>query len=342
VTAPTPLADPEQSTTPTPQTEPVRGRASSAAWLFAALAAAAAQMLVFQFVRRIVWFGDVIAIGVPVLTAAAVLVALVLAAFRRWGALLVAATMVVAGVGVSVGPRLPQSSGEPVDPIELMSINLRYDNPVRGQALAAVAARKPEVVVVSELTRMTDSALARRYEHQAHAWGEANGMGIFSSVPFERVDVEREFPELGRTLREQLVIVRFEQPEPFLLVATHPPRPVFDYKGNVGTSSFEDHRQAIEQLDDLADSAGIPVVIAGDLNLSDRARGYEILADGRRDVARAGTWAQATYDWEMWGLLQLRIDYVFIPDAWCADDSELVSIPGSDHKAVTAHVGPCV
>jgi endonuclease/exonuclease/phosphatase (EEP) superfamily protein YafD len=39
--------------------------------------------------------------------------------------------------------------------------------------------------------------------------------------------------------------------------------------------------------------------------------------------------------------LLLRIDHVFVPGDWCADDGGRFPLTGSDHRGVKVTVGPC-
>ena len=84
-----------------------------------------------------------------------------------------------------------------------------------------------------------------------------------------------------------------------------------------------------------------PVVIAGDLNLSDRAHGYRLLCEGRRDAVR-GSFARSTFvgDGLMWRLLKLRIDHIFIPADWSHGGGSSFKLIGSDHHGVRADIGP--
>ena len=68
----------------------------------------------------------------------------------------------------------------------------------------------------------------------------------------------------------------------------------------------------LELLDRVLDKG---VVVAGDLNLSDRAGGYRILTGVYRDAMRAGVWATDTYRLHVWRALLLRIDHVFVTES---------------------------
>ncbi|MEP7059660.1 MAG: endonuclease/exonuclease/phosphatase family protein, partial [Actinomycetota bacterium] len=72
-----------------------------------------------------------------------------------------------------------------------------------------------------------------------------------------------------------------------------------------------------------------PVVIAGDLNLSDRTHGYRILLSDFRDAMRAGAWAGDTFEQGIWRYALLRIDHLFVSRSWCAKDPSRFTVTGS-------------
>jgi endonuclease/exonuclease/phosphatase (EEP) superfamily protein YafD len=81
------------------------------------------------------------------------------------------------------------------------------------------------------------------------------------------------------------------------------------------------------------------VVVAGDLNSTDRARDYRLLDAGLVDAMRDG-WAGPT-SVTQWRAFLLRIDHLFVGRGWCGDGAHRVELPGSDHDAIVATVGPC-
>jgi endonuclease/exonuclease/phosphatase family metal-dependent hydrolase len=133
----------------------------------------------------------------------------------------------------------------------------------------------------------------------------------------------------GRVLR---AIVRAPS-GPFVVYAVHALNPAYE-------STFAEQLDFIDRLRRAALAETMPVVIAGDFNMSDRQLGYRNMVASFRDASRAG-WAADTYDHGVWRALLLRIDYLFVDPSWCAADSLRIAVPGSDHEAVEATVGPC-
>jgi endonuclease/exonuclease/phosphatase (EEP) superfamily protein YafD len=100
------------------------------------------------------------------------------------------------------------------------------------------------------------------------------------------------------------------------------------------------HARTLSKFVDAIDAETGPVVVAGDLNLTDRGRGYRELTahldDAMRGIRGGRTEVKASYR-----PLLLDIDHILEPPAWCADGARRFHISGSDHRGVTARVGPC-
>lgn len=132
-------------------------------------------------------------------------------------------------------------------------------------------------------------------------------------------------------------IARVEIHDPagaFALYFGHADNPLF-------SSSFAQQRDLAEALAQAVVDDPMPAVIVADLNLSDRTQGYDTIAGSLRDAMRAGRVGGDTYPWSIWRLLLLRIDHLFVPNAWCAIDPSTFDVPGSDHDGIEATVGPC-
>jgi vancomycin resistance protein VanJ len=105
-------------------------------------------------------------------------------------------------------------------------------------------------------------------------------------------------------------------------------------------SQLQAQRREREALLRSARSEGVPVVVAGDFNTSDRSRPYRRITGRFRDAMRAG-WAGPTYVRGAWRPLLLRIDHIFIPGDWCSARPERFALRGSDHRGLAVNVGPC-
>ena len=289
--------------------------------------------------RRLSWFGDEIAVALPLLTYAAAAVALLSIIQRRpWPAVAACASVFVVSAVVIVVPRLPDRTGPPNQPIVLVAVNMLHDNPTVSAGVASALAQHPDVLVVSELTRAADELFAAAFPYRLVTEGplqhENYAEGVYSTFPLEEMDAPKG-------LDNQVLRLKVGGPAPFILYAVHLPRPALSKTHQRHNATFEEHRLDAMRLDSIADVESGPVVIAGDLNLSDRTSGYAALAGGRHDALRT-RWSGTTYVGGLvWELLGLRIDHIFVPGDWCAADGGHFTIAGSDHDGVRSTIGPC-
>jgi len=277
--------------------------------------------------------GDMIGLGLPVLAAPTVALLAIGRVWVRWRVVLawMVSWALVFALGV-FGPRLPDRMDDPVDPVTLVTANVRFDNRTPELAAADVLAEDADVVVVPEATRSIVAPLAARYEHVQRTDDDFSyGVAVFSHLPLtaaERLDIG------NGVLR-----VEVAGPRPFVLYAAHLSRPVLRPRESTHVSHAENYQQ-VQQLAAVMQRESLPVVLAGDLNLSDRARGYRLLADDLTDVARS-SWAGTTYLGGVYRVFLLRIDHLFASPGWCGERAGTFTITGSDHHGVRADVGEC-
>lgn len=283
------------------------------------------------------WLGDVIGLAMPiVIVATSVLSVGVLAIRPCWSA--APLTLLLVSALVVFLPRLPHHTATPVSPLRIAAVNLQFDSLDAEGGVASAVAADADVLVVSELTGVTDAMLTQAYPYRAVREDVLRhskfSEGIYSRVPLTRLD-----DPPGIT--EQMLSVRVAATTPFVLYAVHLPRPGFREPAPYMFSSFGGHREMTVALDAAADRETEPVVIAGDLNLSDRTGGYRRLSSGRLDVSRT-RWAGSTFDGTFaWSLLLLRIDHLLAPSDWCATGARSFTLVGSDHLGIVGEVGTC-
>jgi endonuclease/exonuclease/phosphatase (EEP) superfamily protein YafD len=238
---------------------------------------------------------------------------------------------------VVVAPRWPARTAAPVDPVRLAAVNLQFDSEHPAAGVRDAVGVGADVLVVSELTPSTDEMLRVAYPYRvvtADLRDSRFGEGVYAKVPLTVLDTPP-------SITDQLLRVAVGGVTPFVLYAVHLPRPTFDEPPPAAMISFGGQRAAALALDRAADAEPGPVVISGDMNLSDRTSGYRKLASGRVDATRTG-WAGSTYKGSLiWKLLLLRIDHIFLPADWCARDGSSFHLGGSDHDGVAATIGRC-
>jgi endonuclease/exonuclease/phosphatase (EEP) superfamily protein YafD len=279
-------------------------------------------------------FGDLVSLGAPALALPSLVVVALAAVWVRWYVVLAwIASLALVWFFVVFGPRLPVGMGEPVDPLTLVTANVRFDNPTPIHAARDLIALDADVLVVPESTPRLVTVLQPHYAHFAQV---DDGESVYGTAIFSRyalADVRRI--DIGNgVLRAEVA-----GPHPFVLVAAHLDRPSVS-PGESGYVTHGEHREEVADLRSAVRDEQLPVVIAGDLNLSDRVCGYRELDDDYKDLARRG-WAGTTYMAGMYRFFLLRIDHVFASDDWCSRNVDEFSIAGSDHRGVRLDIGPC-
>lgn len=295
---------------------------------FVLVAAAAALPWAWFLVRNLGWLAEPFAVGFP-LIAGLLIVLLGLAAFgtRKRAPLLVAGSILALAVVITVEPRMPQETAPPQLGVRIISVNAYELNQRPEAAASALARTDADLLVVVESPPGFGKMLASRDTSRSDEI-PAPKMVIRSRYPIEQLVMPSSIPA-SRGLR---AIVQGPS-GPFVLYAVHSLNPAYE-------STFARQLDFVDQLRRAAEQETMPVVIAGDFNMSDRQLGYRMMTESFRDAGRA-SWAADTFDHGLWRVLLLRIDYVFVEHSWCAADSRRLDVPGSDHEAVATTIGPC-
>jgi endonuclease/exonuclease/phosphatase family metal-dependent hydrolase len=240
---------------------------------------------------------------------------------RRGAILAVVATL---GLGLAVlrfVPALPGGAAH-VDPslprFAVATWNLYHEAVAEATLIEALTERAPAVIALQELSPeraaiiSSSDQLRARFPYQVlRPSGEWDGLGLLSSWPIEGpVVADSEPPHIAAT-------VAAPGTAGLDVLVTHAPPPL--ELGPLGPTYAPRHRdEALSELRGLLDASladGRPVVLLGDLNLTDRELAYEELVDGLVDSYRAAgtgfghTW-RPPYTELPFGLL--RIDMVLV------------------------------
>jgi endonuclease/exonuclease/phosphatase (EEP) superfamily protein YafD len=221
---------------------------------------------------------------------------------------------------------MPQASPAPIDRFRLVSSNTFDANPSPARAATVLLARRADVLVTVETRVTVARPLAQAYAN-AHAQ-RAGGLDVFSTWPLRPLPAVPGLPS-GSVMRVEVL----RPGGPFVLYAVHLANPLHDV-------SFSAQAATARRLMSAAERENLPVVLAGDFNMSDRLSSYRALDGSFRDAMRA-SFARSTYDHGPWVLLQLRIDHVFTSTSMCAASPEVFGVPGSDHDALEVELGAC-
>ena len=274
---------------------------------------------------------DLVAVGLPLIGVAAIIVGAVAAllAGRAWPLIAAASALMVCAVAV-LAPRFPRRIAPPATAIRVAMANVWEGNPTPEAVPEALVDRGADVLVAVEMPSdefyraMTASAATDGLDSAVRRGWQA----AWSRFPLDELD------ELGlgswRVMR-----VSVDVPDsPFVLYIVHGLNPLRD-------TSFEDQRLFVEDLLAAIGSEQRPVVVTGDFNMSDRVVSYRVMDAALTDAMRAETPGRTTYVSGLWSTVLLRIDHVFVDPAWCAADPGTFTVTGSDHRGVEVAVGPC-
>jgi len=239
---------------------------------------------------------------------------------------IVALSLVVFDAVAVVGPRVPQASPTPAEPFRLVSSNTFQGNRVPDAAARVLAATHADVLVTVETRSSITIPLLRTYAHaRTQTFG---GLDVFS------VWTVRPMPAVPGVPASSAIRVEVQRPgAPFVLYAVHLANPLHEV-------SFAEHAEMVRRLLAAAGRESLPVVLAGDFNMSDRTTSYRALDGAFRDAMRA-SFAGSTYDHGPWALLELRIDHVFTSRSICAASPSVFGVPGSDHDGLDVELGDC-
>lgn len=282
---------------------------------------------------------ELVAVTLPLLAVAAIAALVGLAVARaRWFAAPAASVLVLAVVAV-VGPWLPRDTGEPATPGTTVAVaNVLRDNRSAEAVVDDILAQDADVVVVPEASLAVHQLLDEAYAYTVRPDRRDPVMGVYARIP---IAAPVFVPGLLANTRQQRIEVHGPGGD-FVLWAVHLPRPWVTTDGNHQMRP-PGHAAKLEELLDAfaAEDEDVPVVVAGDANLTDRGRAYHRMTKHFDDALR-GTWGGPTArKWFLRPLL-LRVDHVFVPEDWCADGARRFALSGSDHRGVAVRVGPCV
>jgi hypothetical protein len=281
---------------------------------------------------------DVVAIVLPMLALAVALVVGVLGRRRRAAVAFAVSTLLV-GIVATVAPWIPHDTGT-VDPSRAIRVAAANIGAGELEGAGTFIGLNADVLVVSEIGRPLTTRLSLTYPNHAAFWN-GPAVAVFSRWPL--TVLERPGPDLPGFM------LRVHAPSgPFDLIAVHVPRPWWSANGstylqpNPGRpyqTTVAGHHRLIEQIAARVAKDSGPVVVTGDLNMTDRGRDYRILTQQLHDAMR-DSWGRPS-EIGNWAALLVRIDHLFVKPGWCSDHNAWYSIPRSDHHGLISTIGPC-
>jgi endonuclease/exonuclease/phosphatase (EEP) superfamily protein YafD len=276
---------------------------------------------------------DLAALGIPPVAAVVVAACLLHAAFTRrprW--LIVVASWSLFVLAAVVGPWMPLGSDDIAGGLRLVAANVLVPQDTTPEVTDALLNADADVLVLSESSSRLQASLRPSYPFAIDNAFDGS-VGVVSRFEMR----ELPLPEALAGMRARKVEV-LAPSGPFVLYALHLWEPGIDTGPTV--QGFTTQSRLISRLIESVERETLPVVVAGDLNLSDRTTGYRRLLGPLDDAARAG-WSGPTSMRRFNRPFLLRIDHIFVSEQWCSADGGRLDVPTSDHRAVQATIGPC-
>jgi endonuclease/exonuclease/phosphatase (EEP) superfamily protein YafD len=241
----------------------------------------------------------------------------------------------LAGLSLAVPIVFPPKQPEPVPGsigLDVMAVNLLYENRRIDDAADEVFGLDADVIVFSEYTPDHRAALvarpeADRYPHRAEREGRrAGGAAIWSRFPIS--DFERP-----RTSNFSIDLVVDGPDGPVRVVGVHAPTPLSDLDG---------WKRDLYRFGRLARRPGPPTLVIGDFNASYWHPGFrDLLDDGLSDahLALGEGWSAS---WPADGVVPpfVRLDHALTTDDLVATAVDDFDVPGSDHTGFVVTVAP--
>lgn len=218
-------------------------------------------------------------------------------------------------------------------PLTVLTANLRFGEADPDALVRLVRTHQVDVLATQELT---PEAVARLHAAGLDAalpysdlrpFRDADGCGLWSRYP---IDVLPDF-----TLRFQSPGAVIQLPTRQVVVRVVHPFPPFPFGD--GARYRKDNaalRAQVRRLDPTT-----PTVVAGDLNASADNSELRALLDGRfRDASeQAGSGLQLTWSPKGWPAL-LQLDHVLVDAHIEVRSTQVLDLPGSDHRALLARL----
>ncbi len=304
---------------------------------------------------------EIVAVLIPVLTASAILLTVLVAAFRRsWLGLALAGSLLIFLVTAIALPRAPLSAAEPSDSTRFAAINVARRWFSSNDVGFFIYDQEPGVFFGSELSESHHEELSGRYDNSivdllglppdpspvegardladTYRLNDAPSIGVYSDFDIELLE-DPIADEVAGGLPGFRVRVDLPEGE-VILYALHIPRP------GTGSGIYEvgpgEQRDIVDAIARSISAEELPVIVMGDLNVVDRGSSYQHLTSDLWDVMRLDSWAGPTREGDLWHtLLQLRVDHLLISEELCAMDPQAPAVFFTDHRPIQADIGPC-
>ena len=212
--------------------------------------------------------------------------------------------------------------------VRIASVNLWFRNDDPARVLEWLASRPVDVVVLQEVTAQWQQALDATVTNYPHRTMQPRedpyGIGVLSRWPIE----DLESVDFAKDGLPSLVATLAVSGRRLQVIALHTHWPVVP-------GLFLARNEGLRLAAARARDSTLPVVLAGDLNLTPYAPAFGRLErdSGLRDALAGRQW-RPTWLAGFWPLA-LPIDHVLVPEDACVVGSSIGPAIGSDHRPVS-------
>ncbi|MEG4292191.1 endonuclease/exonuclease/phosphatase family protein [Microcoleus sp. C2C3] len=236
--------------------------------------------------------------------------------------------------------------------IKVLSHNLSWYKTQSPTLLKLINQQKPDIIFLQEIVR--------KHTERAFTWLKADypyqiatpPVGILSKYPI----VSSEILHLaGHRETQQRAIIKFNQQEVVIynMQATGPWLKISKKLGflRIPVYKYGLRSPEIQDLVQRVDRETLPVIVAGDFNMTDETQDYDRVQKVMQDAFRKSgwgfgfTWPQG---WELKFLVKrsnwrlnypvCRIDYIWYSKHWGAKSSSVLEATESDHLPIAAEL----
>lgn len=277
----------------------------------------------------------------PWISVAAVVVAVVALASRA--VLYAIIALVIAGLSATHFQVMPvhgfTSAGSEVPGARLtiFSLNAYVGSAETDSVIRAITDANPDVVVLSEMdsfirARYVEAGLADMYPY-SYTVDDAtwlSGQDIWSKTPL--TDTRRIVTETFPVLAAETII----DGQQFTIVGVHMYSPLA--RRDLWAADHAALQQFVQEHNADSEAA---LVLAGDFNASRGLPSFDLVRDaGMKDAAEQYGWFFQRTSWPNSPLPVpvLSLDHVLAGDGVAVLGTEFVSVAGTDHKAIVAHL----
>lgn len=263
------------------------------------------------------------------------LISLLLRALRLVGVYLLITLIGALWIGTALIPPLFPSSVEGTE-LDIITFNIFPDNPMVDEALTWIIAQNPDIVALQEIPEDDDIALAALNEHYPYAasQGVRETQALFSRYPILEVGEIALEPSV-----HQRIVLDINGTEvAFYNVHLHVP---LNEREEDWLPLRYDETVRNQQIDDLVatiELEPLPLIIAGDFNMSEWADAYQDINAELHDAYRVASWGiGATWPASETSRIGaayprlVRLDYIWYSEPMVANTAVVGANLGSDH-----------